>query len=109
MTVHILRSRATPRPWWPMHEYCNMAADAIVIPDCCLCRMPADKVDCRLWTQEFPIGDLGNYQYGYPLLDEFDYSYEESRLETKCADGCGCNVKPRRRSSRHLREHWYEW
>ncbi len=109
--IHILRSRNEPRPWWRTDERCGLDPDHIVIADCCLCKMSASETDIRLWIAEIPLcADCGDYGYNYPWGDRacFDLPYDEARWETKCAEGFGCTVKPRRRSSRHLREGWYE-
>ena len=112
--VHILWSRADARPWWTAHQRLGIGARTPVWCDCCNAYSPAEEADARLVTVEIPVNcDLGNYQdqmhhYG-PDQDRdigFDLPYEEPRWETRCAEGFGCTVSPRRRASRHLRECW---
>lgn len=116
----------TERPWAPTEHRLNLPPEKIVITDCCLCRMPARETMCRLRCQEAPLGGYGDYQEReewlsdiyengekvgehYAPINWFTYvSYYDATWQIECNPDAGCNVKRRRRSSRHLRESWYE-
>lgn len=112
----------TERPWAPTEHRLDIPSDEVVIADCCLCRMPAQETMCRLRCQELPLGDYGDYQERelWPTTDAWGNvryrpvnwltyaSYYDSTWRIECNPDAGCNTRPRRRSSRHLREGWYE-
>lgn len=118
-TVHILRSGRTARPWWPAHERLNIPAAQRIWCDCCNAWGYASQVDARLLSVELPVGGPGDYgpddmerapwrrQKRLGFYDFIMYG-DDARWETKCAEGYGCTVNPRRRASRHLREHLTE-
>lgn len=112
MTVlHILCTDETPRPWWPADQRWDIPGDKSIWCDCCNAYSPASETDVRLMAQELPIGCLGDYQHDWlpygpsrPMDVGFQISYFDAYWRTKCADGFGCTIKPRRRASAHLRE-----
>lgn len=114
----------TARPWWPSEQRFDIAADKMLVTDCCLRRLPASETICRLWTQEFPAGGYGDYQdvepwtspiyeNGEPIGEEhkrvnwFSYaSYYEARWQIECNPEGERSCKQHRRFMRglHLRE-----
>jgi len=108
--LHILITHETPRPWWPADQRWDIPPDEKVWCDCCNAWSPAAETDVRAMVDELPIGGPGNYQYQWtehgPDFQPHGYepSYYDSYWKTKCADGFGCTIKPRRRASAHLRE-----
>ncbi len=107
MSIHILRSRNEPRPWWRADQRFDIPSDRKIFTDCCCCNMPAELVIVRLWTLELPIGGLGDYQERklYPEQEPgFYIPYgDEPRWEVKCAPDAGCNVKLRKKCGADLR------
>lgn len=106
---HILITGETPRPWWPADQRWNIAPDENVWCDCCNAWSPAGEADVRLMIEEFPVGGTGYYQEQWtphgPDFEQhgFQPSYFDPHWQTRCAEGFGCSVKPRRRASAHLR------
>ena len=118
--IHILRDNHRSTPWWRCDEYLGVLPDKKIWCDCCNCWGRADEMEARMFTDFLPIGwekDPGDYQYGLETIKRYDGktytrpygyrpSYYDPRIETRCGEGFGCTVKPRRRASRHLRERW---
>lgn len=106
--VHLFAPAVITTPPWATHErLSDCAADEIVVADCCLCRMRADETVCTITTAPpLPHGMTPNERMDH-IYSNSSYFYDAS-VDIQCAEGFGCTVKPRRRSSRHLREPWYE-
>lgn len=104
-SCHIYAPAYVKTPKWATHErMANTKPDEIVIADCCLCKMRADETVCEVVTgQPFALG-LTSEEIHEQLWDH----YYEPHVNIECGPGFGCNVKPRRKSSRHLREGMYE-
>jgi hypothetical protein len=102
--VHIYAPACVRTPKWASHERLgNLTADQIVVADCCLCKMRADETVVELVVgPQRPLGQSPEERR--ETLWDF---YFEPYMTIECAPGFGCTMKPRRRSSRHLREHWY--
>lgn len=102
---HLYAPAYIKTPAWATHErLANCAADEIVVPDCCLCKMRADETVCQIVTGvPLPLG-LSEEEYRERIWE----SYYEPRVDIQCGPGFGCNVKRRRRSSRHLRAWRYD-
>jgi len=99
--LHIYAPAFIKTPPWATHErLSDVSADEIVFPDCCLCKMRADETICQIVTGvPLPRG-LSDEEYRERIWEQ----YYEPYVEINCAPGFGCNVKLRRRTSRHLRE-----
>lgn len=110
-SAHIYSPAYIKLPKWATHERLSgLKCDDIVVTDCCLCRMRADETTVEIVT-------------GHPLPHGLDLdamteeersgwlwgTFYESWQNIECGEGFGCTVKPRRRASRHLREHLYEY
>ena len=106
MLVHILRSNNTARPWWRADQRFDVAPDNPIWCDCCNAYSPACEAEARLHTVELPVGDFGDYGRGESYMDLLSYN-DEPRWQTRCAEGYGCTIRPRRRASAHLRERSY--
>jgi hypothetical protein len=108
--VYLYAPAYVKTPAWATHERLDLRCDEVVIADCCLCKMRADETICEIFTgQPHPKGldwdamddeERSNWLWGY---------YYEPHTKISCAEGFGCTVKRRRRSSRHLREGMYEY
>lgn len=107
--IHILRDNHIARPWWVARERFDCPADERIWCDCCNAYGMADEVEVRLWADEIPVGGAGCYQ-DPDALGGFNSGwsprYFDPRWETRCGEGFGCTVSPRRRASAHLRERW---
>lgn len=102
--LHILRSNTTPRPWWRADQRLGLHPNDRVWCDCCNAYSPAGEAEARLHTVEMPVGDMGDY-HGHSFIDLLGYC-DDARWETRCAEGHGCTVSPRRKASAHLRERY---
>jgi len=102
--VHILWSNNTPRPWWRADHRWGVPGNERIWCDCCNAYSPAQETDVRLLCVELPIGDGGDYQNNGSSFFDLILCGDEPRWETRCADGFGCTIKPRRKASAHLRE-----
>jgi hypothetical protein len=113
--LHILWTPTIGRPWWRTDERCNLPANERVWTDCCGCKMPAEETETRLvesWDP--PLGGMGCYQEEpMPWAQdrcELSYyptgAYFDPHWDTRCADGFGCTVNPRKKCGRELRETW---
>lgn len=102
--LHLYAPPCIKTPKWASHErLTDLASDQIVIADCCLCKMRADETVCQIVTGlPFPRG-LSDDEFREQIWD----NYFEPYVAVECGPDLGCNAKPRRRSSRHLRE-WRE-
>ena len=101
---HIYAPAYIKTPKWASHErLADCKPDEILIADCCLCKMRADETVCEIVTGLPAPRGLTAEEYREQIWD----NYFEPRVNVECAPGFGCTVKPRRRSSRHLRE-WRE-
>lgn len=111
--MYILQTPSASRPWWRTDERICVSADCVVTADCCLCKMQASETDSRVISfYDPPHGGLGCYQDDlYPWenscrldADPPTGAYYDHIVEIRCAEGFGCTVLKRRKSSRHLRE-----
>jgi hypothetical protein len=103
--LHIWAPAVIKTPKWATHErLADVRPDEIVIADCCLCKMRADETVCQIVTGlPLPHG-LSESERRERIWE----NYAEPYVHIECGPGFGCNVKPRRRASRHLREFWHE-
>lgn len=103
--LHLWAPPVVKTPAWATHErLTGLAAGDTVVADCCLCKMRADETVCEIvYPLPLPLG-LTDAEYRERIWDNYSESYQD----IQCAPGFGCNVLPRRKSSRHLREDWYE-
>lgn len=102
-SVHMYAPACVITPAWATHERLGCGRRKTLIADCCLCQMPAYQTLTRVHLP------LRVYWWDEAEAREHAWdNYYEPRVEIICGPGYGCNVKPRRRSSRHLREGWYE-
>lgn len=117
INVHILWTPPIARPWWRTDERCSeLSPNDKVWTDCCGCKQPAHETECRaVASWDPPLGGAGCYQEP-PLPWQPDRceiepgaptgAYFDGRWETRCADGFGCTVNPRKKCGRELREYW---
>lgn len=108
--IHILQVGSVPRPWWPTEQRCEEVAGHKVWTDCCSCKLPAEQTDSRyVETWDYPLGDMGGeFIWGGDWEEQESPTaiYFDGRVETRCSDGFGCTVNPRKKSGRSLREYW---
>lgn len=105
MSLHILRTPSCARPFWATHEMFSTASGQKVWTDCCACKVPAEDTVSRVVTSwDYPHGGLGSYEAPYTQEADFPTgAYYDPRIETVCAEGCGCNANPRKRWGMPLR------
>ena len=106
--LHMWAPAYVKLPKWATHERLGLKCDEVVIADCCLCKMRADETQCHITTGPTIHGLLHDDMTEDERSDALWGNYFESYSTIECAEGFGCTVKRRRRSSRHLRESWYE-
>lgn len=113
MIAHILSTPSNARPFWATHERFEETVGTKVWTDCCACRVPAEDTISRIITSyDPPKGGDGCYQEEPDpwALDRCPLTpspptgaYYDARIETVCAEGCGCVVNPRKRRGMALR------
>lgn len=101
MNIHILFSRATPRPFFRADARLGLGAEETVITDCCTRRVPACDAVARLVCQEMPLGGYGGYQSRdfdgkeESFLGALSYC-DEPRWDIECAPDSGCKCDRRK-------------
>lgn len=105
MIAHILVTPSNARPFWATHERFSTAAGIKVWTDCCACKVPAEDTVSRVITSwDCPLGGFGSYEPPYAQdADLPTGAYYDARIETVCAEGCGCVANPRKRRGMALR------
>ena len=124
MSVYILWSDHTPRPWAPTEHRLEIDPDEKVFTDCCYRSVPARETICRVHCQERPLGGPGDYQdrdewpstvykNGKPVGTEFrrkDWmsyaSYYDPTVSVECnpEGDLSCKQHSRFKRGMHLRE-----
>lgn len=105
MTCHLLVTPTIARLFWATHERFEQAAGSKVWTDCCACKLPAeDTVSRVIASYDCPLGGFGSYEAPYDQdADLPSGAYYDPRIETVCAEGCGCIANPRKRWGLSLR------
>lgn len=102
--VHIYAPPTITTPPWATHERLSNVP-ARVFAECCNCWMPAEETVCTITGPlQIPLGMPNSEKLDW--MDTVGGFYYSPYITIKCGPGCGCNINPRRRWGKHLRERW---